>query len=713
MESITGTRSEQYADTMLEHLPVGVALYDAGSLRLLSANARFHTFLDTFLEPHWQGGQAVGHTIQEWMPEGEVSPILTIFHRVAETGVPFRSDEYTMYFPGHGTTYWQWTLEAIRDKDGRIVHLLATASDITKAALARKQAEAESKLPSREAEQAVKEKQRRLDVIETVARSVRESFEIKSIGKTALEAIKKAFAPRLVSIHVADVGSQALHLLHLEYTGSEEAARNTLQFVSYSSTLIVARAYSQREPIVIENVQEEAKAGRLSEQQPVVTAGAQGYVCVPLWFKDYFEGALCASFDYSITPDDVAVQTIIACGTHIAAALAHARLHKNVRNERARLRLVLDRLPEGIMLIEAMDGTISYANEAAGHILGIPYKQLVGTQLHRHTQHSPVTGLNGQLALPWYFSVIRALSGEVISGQEAIAIQPDGNRVFMLSSSAPLCNESNVTTGAVVVFQDITAQKSLEQQKNEFLSIASHELRTPITSIQGFAEILQLKLAQGEALDGASLRAINMIAEESQHLTQMIEDMLDIARIEQSQFQLRLAPHNILSTLSRVIENYTLRMRERKFQYTLDGIAANDSLFCIYDEERIIQVLSNLLNNAIKYSQSGSTIEIGLRPVRQSSGKLREVEIRVRDQGIGIAANELPLIFNRFYRASNLDRSLSGFGIGLFLVKEIITRHSGHIRVESVEGQGSTFFITLPLVGPGPLLQQKAPPTRQ
>lgn len=709
MESKTRTRLEQYADIILEHLPVGVALYDAGSLRLLSANALFHTFMDTFLEPRWHGGRALGHTVQEWLPEGEVSPILTIFHRTAETGTPYKSDEYTMYFPGHGTTYWRWTLEAIRDEDGRIAHLLATATDITKAVLTRKQAEGQSQLPPHETQQTIEGERRRLAVIETVARSVRESFEIKSIGKTALEAIKQAFAPRLVSIHVAEADGQALRLLHLEYTGNEQAARNLLQYVPYDSAPIIARAYSQREPIIIGNVQEEAKAGRLSQQQPIVVAGAQGYICVPLWFKDYFEGVLCASFDYSITPHDVAVQTIIACGTHIAAALAHARLHESVRNERARLRLVLDRLPEGILLTEAMDGTISYANEAAGHILGIPYKQLVGTQLHRHRQHVPITGLNSQPGLPWYFSVIRALSGEVVNGQEASVIRPDGNRIFMLSSSAPLRNESNIITGAVVVFQDITAQKSLEQQKNDFLSIASHELRTPITSIQGFAEILQLKMAQGETLDEASLRAINLIAEESQHLTQMIEDMLDLARIEQSQLQLRLAPHNILATLSRVIESYTLRMREREFLFALDGIAANDSLFCIYDEDRITQVLSNLLNNAIKYSQSGSKIEVGLRPVRPSSGKLREVEIWVRDQGIGIAANELPLVFNRFYRASNLDRSLSGFGIGLFLVKEIITRHSGRIRVESVEGQGSTFFITLPLVGPGPLLQQKAP----
>jgi PAS domain S-box-containing protein len=437
--------------------------------------------------------------------------------------------------------------------------------------------------------------------------------------------------------------------------------------------------------------------GQLGVQQPAVTFGAQSYVCVPLWFKDYFEGALCAAFDHIISPDGVEVQTLVACGTHIAAALAHARLHESVRNERARLRSVLDQLPDGILIIEAMDGSISYANEAAGHILGIPYKQLAGTQLHRYTQDYTLTGINGQPGLPWYFTIIRALSGEIINSQETIVSQPDGSKVFTLSSSAPICNESNVITGAVTVFQDITAQKSVEQQKNEFLSIASHELRTPITSIQGFAEILQLKSAQEKQLDAASLRAINIIVEQSQHLTQMIEDMLDLSRIEQTQLQLTLAPHNILDTLSHVIESYSIRMREHEFQFLLEGISATDTLLCTYDEQRIIQVLSNLLNNAIKYSPAGSKIEVGLCYTGWKGGTPREVEIRVRDHGIGIAASELPMIFKRFQRARNLDHSFSGFGIGLFLVKEIITRHSGRVWVESSEGLGSTFHITLPL----------------
>ncbi|HLI06464.1 MAG TPA: ATP-binding protein [Ktedonobacteraceae bacterium] len=694
------TKTQSFADIMLQHIPVGVALYEADSLHLLSANASFHRYMDTFLDPRWQGGKAIGHALQEWMPDTELASILTVFQRVAETGSPYRSDEYALYFPAHGTTYWRWTLEAIRDDDDRITQLLLTALDITGDVLARKRAEGSAQSSVREARLPAQPVQKQIDVIEAVAESVRESLEMKSISKTASEAIKAAFHPIFVSIHTADSAQEALRLLHLEYTGSEEVARALLQYVSYRShdnRLIVARACEERRPIVIENVQEAVRSGQLNQQHAIVIFGAQSYVCIPLWFKDYFEGALSAAFDHTIAADGIEVQTLAACGTHIAGALAHARLHESVHSERARLRLILDRLPEAILITEAMDGSISYANEAAGYILGIPYKLLTGTQLHRYARNYAVTGLNERPGLPWYFAIIRSLSGEVINGQETIIIRPDGSKIFALSSSAPLVNEQNVITGAVTVFQDITAQKSLEQQKNEFLSIASHELRTPITSIQGFAEILQFKAAQGEPLDGASMRAINMITEQSQHLTQMIRDMLDLARVEQTQLQLTLAPHNILDTLSRVIESYTMRMYEHKLQWTLEGSADGKPLLCIYDEERIIQVLNNLLNNAIKYSPAGSKIEIGLRPAHQSSGRPHEVEIWVRDQGIGIAANELPKIFNRFYRASNLDSSFSGFGIGLFLVKEIITRHSGRVRAESSEGSGSTFFITLPL----------------
>lgn len=692
------TEVNQYADIMLEHMPVGVALYDASTFRLLCANSRFHAFIDTFLEPVWQGGNATGHPIQDWMPEPAIGRLLAIFRMVAETGNPYSSGEYPIDFPEHGMTYWNWTLAAVRDEQGNIAQLVHTAVEITSHVLARQRAE-ELQVSLHDAHQVVEAERQRLDVIETVARSVRESLETKHIGTIAIKAIKLAFNPIIVSIHIADAAQQALRLLHLEVNGNEQVANAFMQHIPYGESRLLSQAYRYHEPFIIENIQEEAKSGKIQAQQPAVLYHAQGFVCVPLWFKDYFEGALSATFDHIVSLDGPEVQTLVGCGTHIAAALAHARLHENVRNERVRLRAVLDQLPEGILITEAVNGVISYTNEAAARILSLPYKDLTGLPLLHFSQVHSVTGLNGQPALPWHFTIIRSLSGEIISGQETIVTRSDGSKIVTLTSSAPLYSDNGVISGAVVVFQDITIQRSIEQQKNEFLSIASHELRTPITAIQGFAEILQLQANSEKQLDGTGLRAIDIITEQSEHLTQLIEDMLDISRIGQAQLQLKPTIHNVLHLhilLSHVVESYAVSARQHEFLLHPADAQEVENLLCIYDEERLMQVFSNVLNNAIKYSPTGSTIEIGFQLHRQEQASC-EAEIWVRDHGIGIAANELPLIFKRFYRASDLDQSFSGFGIGLYLVKEIIDRHGGRVWAESTEGQGSTFHITLPL----------------
>lgn len=689
----------QYTDIMLQHIPVGVALFDASSFRLLSANSRYHMFIDTFLEAAWQRGKAVDHPIQDWMPESALEPLLAIFHMVAETGNSYSSDEYAVDLPGHGLTYWNWTLEAVRDEQGNIVQLVQTAVEITGHVLARQRAEALQASLHKE-HQIVEAERQRLDVIETVARSVRESLETKHIGVIALKAIKLAFNPVIVSIHIADPARRALRLLHLKVNGNEQVANAFMQFVPYGEDRLLAQAYRHREPFIIENINEEVRSGKIQAQQPAVLYRVQGFVCIPLWYKDYFEGTLSAAFDHTISLDGAEVQTLIGCGTNIAAALAHARLHENVHSQRARLRTILDQLPEGILITEATNGIISYANEAAARLLDIPSGQLTGLPLVRFSQTHSVTGLNGQPALPWHFTVIRALSGETISGQETIVPRSDGSKIVTLSSSAPLYGDHGVINGAMLVFQDITIQKSIEQQKNEFLSIASHELRTPITAIQGFAEILQLKASKQQQLDSASLRAIDILIEQSEHLTRLIEDMLDISRSGQAQLQLKPTAHNVLqlrTLLSHVVESYTVSTRQHEFLLCLADVQEGEHLRCIYDEERLTQVLNNLLNNAMKYSSPGSTVEVGFRLHEQQKASC-EAEIWVRDHGIGIAASELPEIFKRFYRASNLDQSFSGFGIGLYLVKEIIDRHGGRAWAESAEGQGSTFHITLPLV---------------
>jgi signal transduction histidine kinase len=201
--------------------------------------------------------------------------------------------------------------------------------------------------------------------------------------------------------------------------------------------------------------------------------------------------------------------------------------------------------------------------------------------------------------------------------------------------------------------------------------------------------------AQGENLsDPFVLRAIENIVAQSEILSHLIEEMLDLSRIEQAYLSLSCASHDLIKMLTSLVETMASTSRRHHLRLVLDGRQASDQLPGWFDERRIMQVLSNLVSNAIKYSPEGGEIEVGLRWTHE---RPEEALLWVRDEGIGIAQAEIPLIFKRFYRVSTLDLSMSGLGIGLYLVKDLITRHGGRIWVKSVEGKGSTFFVVLPL----------------
>lgn len=690
---------QNFADILLEHMPVAVALYDAQDFRLLAANTLFHSLLN----PAWQNGRALGHPPADWVVGANVTTIENMLRRVVETGIPYRANELAIHSSFHGTTYWALTIEPVRDNDEHIIQLLQTANDVTTQVMARQKAEQTSILLSQTNSKAEAER-KRLEVIETVARSVRTSLDLDSIGKAAVEVISTSFHALRLTIHVADSAQRKLDLLpgSLYFSPGNEPQEQTINathHIHYDTAWLMSEAYKHRNPIILEDLQATDTFTTIKSDNTFhVVPGARSYICVPLWFKDNFEGTLAAIFGYTIRSDGPEVQALLGSGTHIAAALAHSRLHAALENQHARLRAILDQLPEGVLLVEASSGCISYANLAASQILGVPLTSLIDFPLNHYPQAPPVTNTDNQPMLPWNFAVIRALSGEAMNSQETIVTRPGGSKVVILASTAPLRNENGLITGAVIVFQDITARKSLEQQKQEFLSIASHELRTPITAIQGFAEILQLLASREQRLDDPRiLHAIGSITVQSERLTHLIEDMLDITRLQHIQLSLNLAPHDLLAILNRVLESQATTTRQHHLQLVLDRLESTDSLVGWFDQERIEQVLTNLLSNAIKYSPAGGQIELGLRPLGNRVSEAREVLIWVRDWGMGISAGELPHIFERFHRASTLDRSISGLGIGLYLAKELVERHRGRIWVESSEGQGSKFYVRLPL----------------
>lgn len=224
--------------------------------------------------------------------------------------------------------------------------------------------------------------------------------------------------------------------------------------------------------------------------------------------------------------------------------------------------------------------------------------------------------------------------------------------------------------------------KALNEKKDEFIGLASHELKTPITSIMGYLQILTRFNKDKDAN-----RFIAKTLRQVKRLSTLVSDLLDVSKIEAGKLQLVKEKFDIRPTIDDAIE---LIQHTNATHHILLHTQVQSAVIC-GDPQRIEQVIINLLTNAIKYSPQGKKVEIFL------SVDTRQVKIGVKDEGLGIPADRLDQIFNRFYRVEELNSNISGLGIGLYISKEIIERHNGKIWVDSTLEKGSTFWLTLPL----------------
>jgi PAS domain S-box-containing protein len=262
----------------------------------------------------------------------------------------------------------------------------------------------------------------------------------------------------------------------------------------------------------------------------------------------------------------------------------------------------------------------------------------------------------------------------------------DGQIRWMLSEGGPYYTIDNEFSGLAGSVADITERKQQEIQKNDFLAVASHELKTPITSMKAYTQLLSktYEKTDNEFLKGALGKMENQINK----MTKLVSDFLKLSKIESGKFQLNSEIFNINELVHEVVSDIQMVSVNHKILINEDK-PVNISA----DRERIAQVINNFLNNAVKYSPDNKHIYIKI--VRAE----RLVTISVSDRGIGIRQEEHDKIFERFYRAkANANTSFSGFGIGLYICAEIIRRHGGEIGVNSEEGVGSTFYFTLPVI---------------
>ena len=260
------------------------------------------------------------------------------------------------------------------------------------------------------------------------------------------------------------------------------------------------------------------------------------------------------------------------------------------------------------------------------------------------------------------------------------------NVVGILSSSQSVGKEGEGARGAIAVFHDITRLKELEKIRQDFVANVSHELRTPLTTIKGYTETL----LEGALKEEIASQFVQVIKKHTDRLTKIVEDLLMLSKIESREFQLNLEP----ITLPDLFEDVLGFIREAagKKNITIIQNEIPSSLVIQADRNYLEQVLINLLDNAIKYTSTGGRITISALETDQ-----KEIQISVQDNGIGIPREDLPRIFERFYRVDKgRSQEMGGTGLGLSIVKHIIQAHGGRVWVESQIGKGSTFYFTLP-----------------
>ena len=254
-------------------------------------------------------------------------------------------------------------------------------------------------------------------------------------------------------------------------------------------------------------------------------------------------------------------------------------------------------------------------------------------------------------------------------------------------SAVPLGENSAQMEGAVVLFRDVTQLRQVEEMRRDFVANVSHELRTPLSIFRGYLETL---LDDPQQPPGELLRILEIMERHSDRLNALVEDVLSLARLESPGAELDLSEVDLVDLLHSIMRDWEKRFEAKQLKSQLN--VPEDLPLLEADESRLQEVIYNLLDNAVKYSQPGGTVSLRVEVVSD------RVRLSVADQGIGIREADLPRIFERFYRADKARTGeLGGTGLGLSIVKHIVQLHGGTVEAESEPGKGTTISVNLPL----------------
>jgi PAS domain S-box-containing protein len=381
---------------------------------------------------------------------------------------------------------------------------------------------------------------------------------------------------------------------------------------------------------------------------------------------------------------------------------AQVQARREVEAARKLLETVVDRIPAGVMVVEAPSGRLLLANERVQEILGrpgVPPRSLEDLTIYpaQHADGRPFTAQE--------YSLPRALAGEVVLDQEVLYSHPDGTQRIISVSAAPVYDSNGTIIAAVNAFSDVTDRKHAEEQrrllltrerearaeaevanrsKDEFLAMLGHELRNPLAPIVTALHIMRLRG------DETFERERTIVERQVNHLSQLVDDLLDISRITRGRIELKRERIELSDIVAKAIEMSGPLIEQRQHRLMIN--VPRQGLALDADALRMAQVVSNLLNNAAKYTEPRGTLSITAACYKD------EIVLRVRDTGIGLSPEILPRVFDLFVQERQaLDRAQGGLGLGLAIVRTLVELHGGRAEAHSEGlGRGSEFVVRLP-----------------
>lgn len=417
-----------------------------------------------------------------------------------------------------------------------------------------------------------------------------------------------------------------------------------------------------RAPLALEDA---AADDRIPRSDPLLGVGHRAYLGVPLAGR---EGSLHGVLSvYAAAPRawrEDEVQALVGLAANASVALTNAELYHRVALEREQSVAILANIADGIVAVDR-DGHVVLWNRAAEEITGVPAAEAIG--------RAPAQVLQ------------RELESDAGGTNRLVAIPRGGGEVWLSLSEAVMRDPAGAVAGRIFAFRDISAERAVEQMKSDFVSTVSVELRTPLTSIYGFARtLLREDVDFGESERRTFLE---FIARESERLTAIVDALLNVARLDTGDLRVSLEPTDVGRIVGDVVETAAAAELDGH-RFVAD--VGDERLQAHADPEKLRQVLDQLVSNAVKYSPGGGTVTVSAH--RREEG----VELAVVDEGVGIPLAERDRIFSKFYKAAGAPAG--GTGLGLFIAQGLVREMGGSIRVDSEEGEGSRFAFDLPLV---------------